>query len=94
MATTTVKVEIPKELIVLLKQSKLGDRPIADQLRLALAIHLLQEGVISTGKAASIAGVNRLVFESLLSSMGIPAIRYDVEDYLQDRDSFEKARQA
>ena len=80
--------------MALLKKSKLGDRPIAEQLRIALAIHLLQEGVISTGKAASIAGQNRIAFEELLLTLGVPAIQYDVADYLQDRESFEKARKA
>ncbi len=92
MAATTVKVEIPEELVALLKHSKLGDRPIADQLRFALAVHLLQEGVISTGKAASLAGENRFDFESLLMSMGIPTLRYDLEDLEQDRKTLERLR--
>jgi predicted HTH domain antitoxin len=89
----TVEVDIPEELLTLLKRSRLGDRPVTEQVRVALAIHLLQEGVISAGKAASISGEPRATFELLLAETGIPSVRYDVEDYKQDREAFERARQ-
>ncbi len=89
----TVAVDIPEELLILLKQSRLGSRPAADQVRIALAIHLFQEGVISVGKAAEIAGEPRAPFELLLGEIGIPPVRYDREDYQRDRDDFERARQ-
>ena len=88
----TVEVEIPEELLTLLQQSRLGNRPIEDQLRIALAAHLLQEGVISTGKAASISGEPRAAFEALLSEMGIASSRYDVSEYQEDKDTFEDQR--
>ena len=89
----TVEVDIPEELLTLLKRSRLGDRPVPEQVRVALAIRLLQEGVISVDKAASIAGEPRATFELLLAEMAIPALRYDVKDYQQDREAFERARQ-
>ena len=89
----TVEVDVPQELLKLLKRSRLGDRPVPEQVRVALAIHLLQEGVITVGKAASIAGAPRATFELLLAEMGIPALRYDVDDYREDRAAFERARQ-
>lgn len=88
----TIEVGIPEELLTLLKRSRLGDRPVAEQVRVALAIHLMQEGVVSVGKAARIAGVQRTVFELQLAEMGIPALRYDVEDLQRDREAFEQAR--
>lgn len=92
MATTTVEVEIPEELVSLLKRSKLGDRPIAEQLRVALAIQLLQEGVISTGKAAELAGQPRAVFQLMLGEMGIPASTYTLDDYENDKKTLERLR--
>ena len=88
----TVGVEIPQELVTLLKRSRLGDRPVAEQVRAALAIHLFQEGVISVGKAAAMAGEPRATFELLLGEMGIPPVRYGLEDYRRDREAFEHAR--
>ena len=92
MATTTVEVEIPEELVSLLKRSKLGDRPIAEQLRVALAIQLLQEGVISTGKAAELAGQPRAVLQLMLGEMGIPASTYTLDDYENDKKTLERLR--
>lgn len=87
-------VAIPEELLALLKRSRLGHRPLPDQVRTALAIQLLQEGVISTGKAASIAGEPRANFELLLAGMGIPTLRYDVGDLQRDLEAFDRASNA
>jgi len=87
----TVEVELPDELLELLKRSHLGERPLAEQVRFALAIHLLQEGVVSVGKAAAMAGEPRVAFELLLAEMGIPALRYDLSDYRQDLEALEQA---
>ena len=90
----TVEIGIPEELLGLLKHSRLGNRPVPEQVRIALAIHLFQEGIISVGKAATIAGEPRATFELLLAEMGIPTLRYGVEDYRRDREVFERARQS
>ena len=89
----TVAVDIPEELLKLLKRSRLGGRPAADQVRVALSIHLFQEGVISVSKAAAIAGEPRATFELFLGEMGIPALRYDLEDYRRDSETLERLRQ-
>jgi predicted HTH domain antitoxin len=70
-------IEVPDELLDLLKGSRLAERSEADQVKSALAIRLFREGLISIGKAAALAGVPRLEFEWLLIEMGIPVIRYD-----------------
>ena len=88
-----VQIDVPDELLDLLRQSRLGTRELPDQLRIALAIQLLQEGVITAGKAASIAGEPRPTFELLLAEMGIPTLRYDVKEYQEDLEAFEQARQ-
>ncbi len=89
----TVEVGIPEELLTFLKRSRLGNRPVPEQVRVALAIHLLQEGVISAGRAAAIAGEPRATLELLLAEMGMPALRYDVDDHRRDREAFARARQ-
>jgi predicted HTH domain antitoxin len=85
----TLEVDIPEELLTLLQRSRLGNRPVDEQLRIALAAYLFQEGVISMGKAASISGETRAGFELLLAEMGIPAVRYGLEEYRRDRESLE-----
>jgi predicted HTH domain antitoxin len=82
METRTV--EVPEEILQLLEASRLGERPDADRVKIALAIHLFQEGVVSIGRAAELAGEPRVAFERLLVEMGIPTVYYDVADYEQD----------
>jgi predicted HTH domain antitoxin len=77
-------IEVPDELLDLLKDSRLAGRSETDQVRSALAIHLFQGGLISIGKAAALAGMPRVEFEWLLVEMGIPVVRYDLADYEVD----------
>jgi predicted HTH domain antitoxin len=88
----SVEVAIPEDVLQLLRESKLGERPVADQVRVALAVHLLEEGVISIGRAAEIAGESRAAFEELLAEMGLPPLRYDLEDYQRERRALERNR--
>lgn len=87
-----VEIDIPEELLKLLDQSRLGGRAVVEQVRVALAIHLFQEGVISAGRAAEIAGESRSEFELLLGEMGIPPVRYDTADYLRESRALERAQ--
>lgn len=75
---------MPEELLERLQQTRLGRRDAADQVKIALAIHVYLEGLISIGKAAELAGEPRIDFEWLLSDMGLPVAWYDLPDYEQD----------
>jgi predicted HTH domain antitoxin len=79
MATTTI--DVPDELLALLQRSRLGGRAREAQVRAALAIHLFQEGLVSVGRAAELAGEPRAGFELLLRELGIPPARLDEADY-------------
>jgi predicted HTH domain antitoxin len=83
MDTTTV--EVPGELLDLLKGSRLGEKSPDEQVRTALAIHLFLEGIISIGKAAELAGENRVDFEWHLVQMGLPTVFYGENEAEQDR---------
>jgi predicted HTH domain antitoxin len=80
----TKTVDVPEEILELLRGSRLGERSATDQVKIALAIHLFLEGLISVGKAAELAAVPRLEFEALLVEMGVPTVQYDLVDYDQD----------
>jgi len=88
-----LQVEISEVLLALFRKSRLGSRPVEEQVPWALAIHLLQEGIISTGKAAVLAGEPRATFEPTVREMGIPVATYAVEDYRQDSATIERLRQ-
>lgn len=80
----TRRVDVPEEIFERLQHSRLGNRPAQDQVKVALAIHLFLENLISTGKAAELAGEPRIEFEWLLSQMGLPVTEYDLADADQD----------
>lgn len=86
----TVAIPVPEEVLGLLKHSKLADRSPEDQVRIALAIHLFQEGVISVGRAAELAGIARSPFELMLGEMRIPSMCYGMEEYRQDLQTIER----
>ena len=80
----TRKIGVPEEIADFFRDSRLAGRVLADQVRVAPAIHLFLEGIISIGKAAELSGEPRVDFEWLLTEMGIPTAHYDVADYEQD----------
>ena len=87
----TRPVDVPEELLELLTHSRLAGRPEAERVRVALAAHLFQEGLVSIGRAAELAGEPRMTFELLLSEMGTPVLRYGPSDYDREWDAIQAA---
>ena len=63
---------------------ELPDHVSEAQARLALAVGLFQEELVSVGKAASIAGLSYRTFLDVLHQKGIPAYVYDDEMLNED----------
>ena len=51
-----------------------------DEVKLLLAIKLLEDGIVSLGKAAEIAGYSEKTFVEVLIHRGIPPIKYSKLD--------------
>ncbi len=47
-----------------------------DEIKFLLAIKLLEEGIVSLGKAAEIAGYSEKAFAEILIHKGVPPIKY------------------
>ncbi len=47
-----------------------------DEIKLLLAIKLLEDGIVSLGKAAEIAGYSEKAFAEVLMHRGIPPLKY------------------
>lgn len=58
-------------------------RMTSDELQLEIAVMLYEKEKLSVGKAAQLAGMNRVDFMKLLASRKISA-HYDVSDFEQD----------
>jgi predicted HTH domain antitoxin len=87
-------VEVPDELLALLKDSRLAEHPLAEQVRTAIVIHLLQHRVITVGRAAELCEMPRQAFEAFLMEIGVPSLRYDLKDLEDDIEAARRADQA
>ncbi len=79
----TITIEIPEEM------TSLGggtDEELAATMRLATAIHWYQQGRISQGKAAEIAGMNRVVFLNALFEAGVEALQVTEEELRREME--------
>jgi predicted HTH domain antitoxin len=72
--TETMTFEVSQDLLASLK---IGIQDLAQEIRLMAAIAYFQEKKLSLGKAADLAGCNRLNFMDLLARKGIVIFDYD-----------------
>lgn len=87
MATRTLSLEFPEELVALLGSPE----DVAAQAKEALVLELLRQGRISQGKAAALLGVDRWAMLDLMSRHRIlsgPVDAADVRRELADLERF------
>jgi predicted HTH domain antitoxin len=78
---SNVTLSIPEEALVAMK---LTPEEAADELRLAAAMKLYELGRLSSGAAASLAGVPRTVFLSKLADYGVSTFRQTEAELTED----------
>lgn len=74
MITETISFEVPQDLLASLK---VGTAELGRNIRLLAAITYFQDKKLSLGKAAQLAGMNRLAFMDLLAEKDIVLFDYD-----------------
>ena len=85
MATETIEVKIPKELLIGIEKEKL-----VEDIKLFMAMRLYEMKVLSLGKATELAGKNKEEFMEALSEHGIDVIRYSKEDLDEEMEFLRK----
>lgn len=78
---SVVTLQVPDETLMALQ---LGPEGLAQELRLAAAVKLYELGRLSSGAAAGLAGVPRVVFLARLADYGVMTFRQTPEELDQD----------
>ncbi len=83
MMATMVQLEtlIPEDVYLTLRDHGLARRELAEHARQLLAMRYFQEKVLSLGKAAQLAGMDRWEFIDLLGDHQIPVVDLDEEEF-------------
>ena len=81
MNTQTISVKFPADILLTLNET---EKELEQQLRISLAIRLYNQQKITIGKAAQIAGLSKLQFETLLSENEIPISNLIYDDIAGD----------
>ena len=77
MTTVTVDLELPRDVLATMDVSEPG---LPQRVKQLLALELLREGRISSGKAAELAGMTKYAFVQLLAEHGVPYFTETAEE--------------
>lgn len=87
MASVTVKMKLPEELVSVLGATGKG---ISQRAKELLVIELFREEKLSSGKAASLLGMSKFAFIQRLAAAGVPFIDMSKEEFLKDVETASK----
>jgi len=81
MNTQTITIDFPSDIFLALNET---EQEITQRIKIELAIRLYKLGKLTIGKAAQVAGLSRLQFETTLSEHEIPISNLTIDDVISD----------
>jgi predicted HTH domain antitoxin len=79
-----IRMTVPDESMLALQGS---EDTVADELRLAAAVKLYELGRLSSGAAATLAGIPRTLFLMKLAEYGVPTFNLSEDELVRDYES-------
>lgn len=81
MTLQTINIDLPSDILLTLNES---EKELEKRIKVSLAIQLYVQQKVTIGKAAQIASMSRLQFETMLSENNISISSLDVVDVMGD----------
>lgn len=81
MTLQTIHIDLPSDILLTINES---EEELVKRIKMSLAVQLYSQGKVTIGKAAQIAEMSRLQFETCLSESGIPISSLSLEDVMAD----------
>lgn len=81
MNTQIISIDFPSDILLSLNKN---ENELKQDIKLALAIRLFRLQKLTIGKAAQIAGLSRLDFETVLSENEVPISNLTIEEVMND----------
>ena len=83
----TISIQLPDGVFSALKKAP---DDLAREMRIAAAVKWYELGEISQGKAAEIAGLNRIEFLDILARYQVSPFQYTVKELAEEIESFDE----
>lgn len=81
MNTQRISLDFPADILLALNET---ENQLVQRIKLALAVQLYKAQKLTVGKAAQIAGLSRLQFETALAEYNIPVSNLTADEVLDD----------
>ena len=91
--TERIEIDLPQDIIFAMRGLEKPEE-LKNRLKMALALLLFQERVISLGKATELAGMSRVKFMDVLKEHDIFAYDYSKEDFKKDQQMIIRYQEA
>jgi predicted HTH domain antitoxin len=87
MKTTELRLDIPAEILYTLNETK---NDFIKKMKFYTALELCRLQKISAGKAAELAGMQKIDFIFELGKHDVPVINYEIDDFLEEVEAMTK----
>lgn len=81
MNTQRISLDFPADILLALNET---ENQLVQRIKLALAVQLYKAQKLTVGKAAQIAGLSRLHFETALAEYNIPVSNLTADEVMDD----------